>query len=92
MKTLSPAYHAYINSDRWQRTRRAVLQRASYRCERCGSAGPLDVHHLSYARFGHEDLSDLRALCRPCHRWAELVKTVKRRLRAAGWWLKRTFR
>jgi hypothetical protein len=27
----------------------------------------LDVHHLTYVRFGHERLEDLLTLCRPCH-------------------------
>jgi 5-methylcytosine-specific restriction endonuclease McrA len=89
MKTLSPEYHAYLASDTWQRKRKAVLRRAGYRCERCRRAVPLDIHHLSYQRFEHEDLTDLKALCRDCHWWADLV----RRMRAGvARWLKRTFR
>lgn len=76
MKQLSPAYHAYLASDAWQRKRKAVLRRAKYRCERCHQAKPLDVHHLSYARFGHEDMADLRALCRDCHWWADLIRKM----------------
>ena len=77
MKTLTPAYHAHLRSDAWQRTRKAVLRRAGYRCERCRRAVPLDVHHTSYDRFGHERLDDLRALCRDCHWWADLVRRMR---------------
>lgn len=77
MKTFSPSYHAYLASDAWQRKRRAVLRRAGYRCERCGWAGPLDIHHLTYARFGNEELSDLKALCRECHWCADLIRRMR---------------
>ena len=77
MKSFSPQYHTYLASDAWQRKRYAVLRRAGYRCERCGWAGPLDVHHLTYARFGREDLGDLRALCRSCHLWSDLIRKMR---------------
>ncbi len=89
MKTFSPSYHAYLASEDWQRMRKAVLRRAGYRCERCGAAKPLDVHHLSYERFGHEDMTDLRALCRDCHWWADLIRKMSAGLRR---WLRRTER
>jgi 5-methylcytosine-specific restriction endonuclease McrA len=89
MKTFSPEYHAYLRSDAWQRKRKAVLRRAGYRCERCGADVPLDIHHLTYARFGHENLEDLQALCRMCHWWADLI----RRMRAGvARWLQRIAR
>ena len=47
--------------------RKQVLRRAGWRCETCGRRAPLDVHHLTYERFGNELLGDLRALCRECH-------------------------
>lgn len=28
----------------------------------------LDVHHLTYDRFGREELDDLVLLCRDCHK------------------------
>ena len=77
MKTFSRDYHEHLASDVWQRTRKAVLRRAGYRCERCHRAVPLDVHHTTYARFGHEEMDDLRALCRDCHWWADLVRKMR---------------
>ncbi len=38
------------------------------KCERCGySSARLEVHHLTYERFGRERLGDLRVLCKTCH-------------------------
>jgi len=63
----SREYIAHINSPEWKATRRAVLARAGGRCEHCGEAGPLDVHHKDYHTLGHERLADLVALCPDCH-------------------------
>lgn len=54
---------------RWKRTRRAVLDRAGWRCSACGRAGRLEVHHVhAVARDGDPfDMANLRALCRVCH-------------------------
>jgi hypothetical protein len=51
----------------------AVLKRAKGRCEDCGQACTLELHHLTYycpdgtLIFGHETRADLAALCRDCH-------------------------
>ena len=63
-------YRRYLRSPHWQTMRRKVLRRAGYECERCRRKAPLDVHHLTYARRGHEDMNDLQALCRQCHKEA----------------------
>ena len=60
-------YLRYLRLERWWVLRKQVLRRANWRCERCGQRGPLDVHHLTYERFGREMLGDLQALCRGCH-------------------------
>ncbi len=89
MKVFSPQYLQYLASEDWQRKRKAVLRRAGYRCERCRKAKPLDIHHLTYARFGNEDLEDLRALCRDCHWWADLVRKMRA---GVARWIRKTFR
>jgi 5-methylcytosine-specific restriction endonuclease McrA len=61
-------YARYLRSPGWQQRRGRVLARAGYRCEHCGARVKLDVHHLTYARRGREELTDLVALCRACHR------------------------
>lgn len=64
------AYREYLNSPEWQGRRTACLERDGGRCRECGDDGtlaPLEAHHLTYERVGHELLSDLVTLCRPCH-------------------------
>jgi 5-methylcytosine-specific restriction endonuclease McrA len=64
-------YRAYIDSPEWRWKRSLRKQLDEYTCCRCGGRTPavrqLDVHHLTYARLGHEAMSDLRTLCRDCH-------------------------
>lgn len=50
----------------WERVRRRVLDRDSWRCTRCGRAGRLEVHHAD-GDPSHADLSRLATLCRTCH-------------------------
>lgn len=61
-------YHEYLHSEEWQKKRMAVFKRDDYRCQRCGTAKNLRVHHLSYARLGKDDeILDLITLCDKCH-------------------------
>lgn len=54
--------------------RRMAMIRAQWACEhvdslgnRCMSCMDLDAHHLTYARYGHEDPEDLMIVCRAHH-------------------------
>ena len=60
-------YNDYLRSDDWKHVRRLKLEFAGNRCERCGATDELHVHHLTYERFGNENLTDLQVLCKPCH-------------------------
>lgn len=73
-------YRRYLAGRVWRDTRHHALARAGHRCQACGSAHRLDVHHRSYARLGHENPDDLRVLCRNCH---ERVHHTPRPLDAA---------
>lgn len=55
--------------DNWQEIKQKALERARFRCERCGDAGvPLDVHHIiSLSKGGTNDIDNLQVLCRKCH-------------------------
>ena len=68
------AYNDYLRSDDWQHIRKIKLQFADHLCEQCrrpaSPSNPLDVHHLTYERFGHENLTDVQVLCRECHQTA----------------------
>ncbi len=72
-------YDRYLESPAWRAAREAAIRRARGLCQWCGAAGKLEVHHLSYARLGHERPGDLAALCRDCHRMATAGITWKRR-------------
>ena len=66
------AYRDYLKSDDWQHVRKIKLQFADHLCEQCrrpaSPGNPLDVHHLTYDRFGGDELlTDLQVLCRECH-------------------------
>ncbi len=58
----------YLSGRRWQRMRRIVLERHSYRCAVCNSYVDVEVHHRSYQNVGTEkEIDDLVALCAFCH-------------------------
>jgi len=61
-------YHEYIKSDTWKRTCKAKLKSVGYKCEMCGSAMNLNVHHITYKNLGHEELDDLLVVCKNCHK------------------------
>jgi 5-methylcytosine-specific restriction endonuclease McrA len=71
MSTHSQKYVQHLSSDAWKDIRAAALERAGWRCQRCHSRGPLEVHHLTYERLGNEADSDLQALCGACHEKAD---------------------
>lgn len=61
-----------MKSDDWRHLRKIKLQFADHLCEQCrrpaSPGNPLDVHHLTYDRFGGDELlTDLQVLCRECH-------------------------
>lgn len=72
-------YHAYLQSDYWQRVSQAVKQKADYRCQLCNSQHGLQAHHRTYENRGRElegnNLNDLTCLCSACH---ELFHTRNR--------------
>ena len=57
----------YYFSKKWLRKRQEVNRRCWGTCERCKAHPQTYVHHLSYARFEDEYLSDLLGLCSFCH-------------------------
>ena len=53
----------------WKRLRRAVFERDNYRCTVCQRFGQrLECDHIvPVERGGTDAMSNLRAICRPCH-------------------------
>jgi hypothetical protein len=62
-------YTTYLRSPLWRLRRRIWILQAHGRCENCRRRRrPLTIHHRTYTRLGHEHRSDIRVLCRQCHR------------------------
>jgi len=61
-------YNKYMQSKAWDKKRKLRLKYDDYTCQSCSEKDkPLDVHHITYDRFGYERMSDLESLCRRCH-------------------------
>lgn len=55
----------------WQTIRRVALDRDGWRCQTCGKAGRLEVHHQRPLFAGGTNQPDnLLTLCVPCHKAA----------------------
>ena len=53
-----------------QKLRIGLWVRSNGKCEDCGCSGDgiaLDIHHVSYDHYGHEEMSEVLLLCRDCH-------------------------
>jgi 5-methylcytosine-specific restriction endonuclease McrA len=61
-------YQEYLFSDEWRSKALEAKRKARFECALCASVGPLEVHHRTYARIGHEAPTDLIVLCEKCHR------------------------
>ena len=72
---------------RWNRVRRAVLDRDNWRCQACGRpGGPFEVDHIRPVRWGGDpwNMDNLQTLCAvPCHR-DKSARENRRRRRTAG--------
>lgn len=60
-------YYRWINSNAYRKKRNEKLKEVGYKCELCGSAKNLQVHHITYDNLGYEPLDDLLVVCRKCH-------------------------
>ena len=55
----------------YRRFRRRMFDAAGWRCQDCGRAGPLELHHLTAVAAGGADTADnVRVLCKGCHKRA----------------------
>ena len=60
-------YAEYLTTTTWKLRSLQAKDRAGWRCENCGSDGPLETHHWTYERVGREREDDLIVLCEDCH-------------------------
>jgi len=77
---INARYRAYLKSPQWQKKRQQCFAHYGKRCYACRTyRGPFHVHHMDYARFGRELITDIIPLCVPCHR--EVTAIYKRNRR-----------
>ena len=61
----------YLHSDHWKNMRAAKTAKGKPRCGICAKTSGIDLHHLFYRGDLYEaQTSDLRWLCRRCHKLA----------------------
>lgn len=65
---LNRNYTAYLQTAHWKILRVRVLQQSNYVCSTCGVQEGLQIDHVNYERLGHENLTDLRAMCATHHK------------------------
>lgn len=66
-------YKKYLRSPWWQAKRNEKLSSQRYLCERCKDYAT-EVHHTHYNSLGAEELTDLEAICRRCHKKEHNIK------------------
>lgn len=72
-------YRQYIRSDEWEKKREERLKKDGYKCQECGTAKNLEVHHITYERLGNEDINDLITLCKECHENIHRIDIYRKR-------------
>ena len=56
-------HQAYLESPEWAKVRCDLFITRGEKCEICGHAKNLQVHHFHYDNLGHEEPDDLIILC-----------------------------
>ncbi len=80
-------YFAYIlHPTLWGPARIVALEEANYKCEECGATVDLEVHHIEPLEHLEERndspkniQSNLKALCRDCHKKAHILLRFKKK-------------
>src|SRR4051812_39820826 len=70
-------YLDYLKSNHWKSLSRACRERDGHQCVWCGSTETLDVHHITYERFGNERPEDLVTICRDCHKTRHAIHPIR---------------
>jgi hypothetical protein len=65
-QAIKQKYYDYLSTPAWRDKRAAVLKRDGFVCRYCNNKAT-QVHHLTYDNIYNEPLSDLVAICKPCH-------------------------
>jgi hypothetical protein len=58
-----------LEPDSYRALHRKVLERDGWKCQHCGRATELEVHHIRFrSALGHDEPDNLITLCSECHR------------------------
>ena len=62
-------YRLYMSSPQWYSKREEAFEKWGRvcACYNCHETQGLQMHHLTYVRFTHERVDDLRPMCKSCH-------------------------
>jgi 5-methylcytosine-specific restriction endonuclease McrA len=67
-----------LDRDAYRQLTRQVLARDGWRCQDCGTARDLQVHHMrSRGRLGNDAEENLITLCAGCHQAKHLHRQVQ---------------
>ena len=61
---------AYMRTPQWLKLKKDVIDFQNQRCGHCNvliDTNVSDLHHMTYDRLFNERITDMMALCRPCH-------------------------
>lgn len=73
-------YQAYLRSAAWWAKRAEALRHYGAKCNRCGAAQNLHVHHIRYGRdLDAIPIRWLEVLCRQCHEQHHRDAATRRR-------------
>lgn len=57
-----------LKPEAYEQLRRQVLDRDNWKCQNCGRASELQVHHLRFrSALGDDSIDNLITLCFSCH-------------------------
>ena len=74
-------YKAYMKTAEWHMIASEAKEAAGYKCEICGSAINIEVHHTTYDHLCQEAKhpDDLLVVCKKCHRKLHETDLAERR-------------
>lgn len=78
---ITTEYQQYLLSDEWKEFRKKAFAHYGRKCDRCQKTTTLQIHHLHYNNIFHEELEDVRVLCKAHHEKVHGIKHPKKKLK-----------
>jgi len=76
---IAKTYDDYLLTQHWRLLRLQIYELREHKCEKCKQIiSVFHVHHITYARIGHERKSDLKLLCYKCHEKLHMDKDIRK--------------